>query len=277
MATIVEIAAELYETPPESFLDRRKELVAEARTAKDRDAVKAIGALRRPTVAAWLVNLLNRDAVGREGLAELVELGVQLRRAQASLAADELRDLGRRRRSRVADLVSRAVELAEAAGHRVGPTIEREVDETLVAAAADEAAAAAVLSGTLTRALSYSGFGEVDLSAAVALLAAAPSRAPASEVPGRAPAADVKRQAKAERQAEIEHEAESERQRLAQAEREAERQAERERQAEAERERQAVLRRDAEAAVAKAASELDQARESLKHAQRALDALPPPP
>ena len=39
---------------------------------------------------------------------------------------------------------------------------------TAVAALADEGAGTAVSSGQLTRALSYSGFGEVDLSEAVA-------------------------------------------------------------------------------------------------------------
>lgn len=186
---LTEAVAELYGLEPEGFLTRRKELVAQARAAKDRDAVKAIGGLRRPAVAAWLVNLLRRDDSGGQGLAELAALGVQLREAQFALQAHRLRELGRERRTRIADLVSRAVDLAEAAGHIVSPAVEREIDETLVAAVADEAAAEAVLSGSLTRPLSHSGFGEVDLDLAVAMLPAVGGTVPAPDVqtagPGR--------------------------------------------------------------------------------------------
>lgn len=188
---LTEAVADLYGLAPEGFLARRKELVAQARAAKDREAVKAIGALRRPAVAAWLVNLLTRDDEGGRQLTELASLGTRLRDAQFSLEANRLRELGRERRARVADLVSRAVDLAEAAGHTVSPAVEREIDETLVAAAADQAATEAVLSGSLTRPLSYSGFGEVDLELAVAMLPSAGPAAPvdAESTPAPAPAA----------------------------------------------------------------------------------------
>lgn len=173
-----EAVDELYSLAPDGFLERRKELVTAARAAKDRDAAKTIATMRRPTVAAWLINMLRRDPEGGASLTDLAALGARLREAQAALAADLLRELGRERRTRVADLVSRAEELSDAAGHTIGPAVEREIEETLVAAVADEAAAEAVLSGALTRALSYSGFGEVDLDAAVAALPPAPVAKP---------------------------------------------------------------------------------------------------
>jgi hypothetical protein len=238
---LAEAAADLYAAPPDDFMALRKEFVAAARAAKDRDLGKAVGALRKPTVSAWLVNLLARDAEGREALAALAGLGEQLREAQLHLAADRLRELGRERRSAVADLVSRAVELGEAAGHSVGPAVEREVDETLVAAVADEAAAAAVMSGALTRALSYSGFGEVDLDAAVAV----PEPVTRRGGPTVEPEEPV-----AETDPSVDEAADAERERLA-----------------AERERQAKERLAAERALAAAEAALAAAHEQAQRAE----------
>ena len=68
---------ELYGADPESFTERRTELAAAARDAGDRAAAKAIAALRRPTRAAWVVNLLSRT--DPSGPAKLAELGVDVR------------------------------------------------------------------------------------------------------------------------------------------------------------------------------------------------------
>ena len=51
---------------------------------------------------------------------------------------------------------------------RLSAAAQQDVRATAIAALADERASAAVTSGQLTRALSYSGFGEVDLAEAVA-------------------------------------------------------------------------------------------------------------
>src|SRR2546430_16179668 len=63
-----EIVDRLYELPPEKFIAARDEAADAARRAGDRATATAIGKLRRPTVAAWLVNLLARRAPppGRE-------------------------------------------------------------------------------------------------------------------------------------------------------------------------------------------------------------------
>ena len=52
--------AELYGMAPEDFTGRRGELVAAARGVGDRAAAKSIGALRKPTRAAWVVNRTGR-------------------------------------------------------------------------------------------------------------------------------------------------------------------------------------------------------------------------
>jgi hypothetical protein len=183
-------ADELYGLVPERFTARRTELAAEARRAGDADLAKEIGKLRRPTVVAWIVNALARAHPGE--IDGLLELGDELRAAQRNLAGDAMRELSAKRRAAIAELVGLARSEAADAGHRAGDDTLREVQVTLDAALADQNAGAAVRSGRLTTALSYSGFGEVDLTDALAAPSARPRlsvvRAPAKKGPTKAPA-----------------------------------------------------------------------------------------
>jgi DNA repair exonuclease SbcCD ATPase subunit len=156
-----EIADRLYAAHPDTFVAERDKAVAAAREAGDRELATAIGKLRKPTVAAWLVNLL---ALRRPDLvADLAELAGQLRAAQRDLRGDELRELSAQRRAVVSALVeqARAVAVAEQ------PELVRtklplaDVESTLSAALADEEVAAQVRSGRLVRTIAYTGFGEV--------------------------------------------------------------------------------------------------------------------
>ena len=167
-------AAELYALPPGEFTARRTALAAEAKSGGDAAAAKAIGALRRPTVSAWLVNQLVRGEEGAEDDVDALEqLGTDLREAQAQLDGARMKELTQQRHSLVASLVRRAGRIQS-----LSASVQREVEETFGAAVADEQAAGAVLSGRLTRALVYSGFGEVDVSDSTATPVAA--RAPAA-------------------------------------------------------------------------------------------------
>ncbi|MDT4935084.1 MAG: hypothetical protein QOK11_2976 [Pseudonocardiales bacterium] len=176
-------ADELYGLVPDRFTARRTELATEARSAGEADLAKEIGKLRRPTVVAWIVNALVRTHPGE--IDRLLGLGDELRAAQRDLAGDAMRELSAQRRTVVADLVGLARSEAAGAGHRAGDGTLREVQATLDAALADRNAGAAVRSGRLITALSYSGFGEVDLSDAVAAPSARPRlsvvRSPAKE------------------------------------------------------------------------------------------------
>jgi hypothetical protein len=60
-------ADELYALPPDDFIERRKELVADARQARNRELATQIGKLRRPTRSAWLINVLAREATADLG------------------------------------------------------------------------------------------------------------------------------------------------------------------------------------------------------------------
>ena len=164
-------ADELYGLPPEQFTAARDDFAKRLRQAGERDLASAVRDLRRPSMSAWLVNVLVRHRA--EPLDELLEIGELLRSAMASGAGLDVRRLTEDRRGAVAALASVAEVLA---GRSIAAGVLDEVRATLEAATADPTAATAVCSGRLVRALSYAGFGELpDLAGAVGLAGPAPS------------------------------------------------------------------------------------------------------
>jgi hypothetical protein len=155
---LAQVADELYALAPAAFRTARDERAGQARAAGDADLADEIRMLRRPTVSAWVVNLLVREAPGQVG--ELLELGESLREAQQALAGDRLRDLSAQRRRLVTAMSQEAKRLAAQAGQSLSAQVEREVQDTIEAALADPGIADAVRSGRLTKALSYAGLGE---------------------------------------------------------------------------------------------------------------------
>ncbi len=160
------VAAELYGLPPDDFTSARNSRATEARLGGDVELAGAIKRLRRPTITAWLANLLVRERPN--DLNELLGLGEQMRRAQAALAGNELRRLSRQRHPMVTALRDGAMRLAADLGKLVSDATAQELELTLEAAFADPDAAAALRSGRLTAAMHYSGFGPVDLTGALA-------------------------------------------------------------------------------------------------------------
>lgn len=154
---------DLYGVPPGNFIASRTRRVKELRSQGLREQATAVGALRKPSVAAAAINVLVRaeDPV----VARLRDLGVRLRHAQSALDTAGLAALRGERDQTLQDWVVAA--RAHAGGTLTG-AVEAEVRDTAVAALAAASAAQVALSGSLTRALSYSGLGEVDLSDAVA-------------------------------------------------------------------------------------------------------------
>jgi hypothetical protein len=156
-----DLVRRLYTEPPDRFVATRDAAVAEARRAGDPAAAREIARLRRPTVAAWLVNLL---ALRRpELVADLTSLAEALRAAQRDLRGPRLRELSAQRRGVVAALVAEARRLAgEVEGAPpAGKLPLAEVEATLNAALSDADVAEEVRAGRLLRATSYAGFGEV--------------------------------------------------------------------------------------------------------------------
>lgn len=149
--------AQLYALDLAEFTSRRTELERQARKDGDRELARQIHALRKPTMSAWVANLLVRER--RESVEPFLQLGDQFRAAQQALAGSQLRQLSRQRRQLVATLVQQARELALAAGHRVSDDVATEVEQTLDAGLADPDAASDLLAGHLRTALRHTGFG----------------------------------------------------------------------------------------------------------------------
>ena len=152
-----EVADELYALPPEEFIPARKAREDEAKADGDKALAKEIGSLPKPSTAAWVCNVLVREA--RDEIAALVELGELVREAQESLAGDQLRALDIQRRQLVTALTRQARKLAYEHGHSVSTAVATQVEETLRAAMADRDAGQALLDGRLTSPLNYSGMG----------------------------------------------------------------------------------------------------------------------
>ena len=148
---LAEAKAELYQADPDDFMSRRTELVARARVAGETAAAKQIGALRKPTRSAWVVNRLVRS--DPEVTARLAGLAAGLRDAGRSMDGGRIRELTTARARLVDELTRQAFD-----GLPAPPAaVREEVTATLDAALADPEVAASL--GTLVRAAQYAGFG----------------------------------------------------------------------------------------------------------------------
>ncbi|SEI06437.1 hypothetical protein SAMN04515694_112100 [Leifsonia sp. CL154] len=177
------MAGELYATEPGDFIARRNAAAAQA----DRSTAKQIKALRKPSASAAAINALVRDQPDLIG--DVLEIGARMRDAFASRDRAEIRSLTQERQR----LLQRATE-----GLGLSPAVQREVEETLQAAVIDAAAAAAVRSGMLVRALESTGLEQVDVTDAVALPVEIEAFPPARARRRAAPETRAKREEAAE-------------------------------------------------------------------------------
>ncbi|MFH0519985.1 hypothetical protein ACHBTE_22780 [Streptomyces sp. M41] len=173
---------ELYGVLPSEFVARRGVLVAAARTAGHADDGRRIAAARRPTLAAWAMNLLLREEP--EESRRFLELGQALREAYRALDAAEIAELSKQRRSVVSALSREAGRLAREAGQRLSDGAQRDVESTLRAVLADPQAADLWAEGRLEGALTPPS----DFPSAVAPVSGTPRRpAPAGRASPEAP------------------------------------------------------------------------------------------
>jgi hypothetical protein len=165
--SLEELAKELYGLPPEEFTAVRNARAKETRNSGDRGFAEQIGRLRKPTTAAWLLNMLARQHP--DELARLRQLGQDLREAQENLEGETLRTLDRQRRQLIHTVTGKATALGRESGRQVSTRVAAVVVESLRAALADPAAAAAAGSGLLTDTFEATGLQPVDLEGAVAV------------------------------------------------------------------------------------------------------------
>lgn len=161
--SLTEIAAELHSAPPTDFVSTRD---TRAKQVEDRELAAQVKSLRKPSIAAWVMNLF---AVERsERLGQALQLAEELREAQEDLDASALSKLSRDRRALTAQLAQEAASLASARGERITDSTIEAVRQTINAAFFDPDAAAAVASGRLLRELEPSSAFPLDLDSAVA-------------------------------------------------------------------------------------------------------------
>jgi hypothetical protein len=137
----------LYAAPREEFIPSRADLVKQARAAGDRELASKIGAVRKPTVAAWLLNQVSREYP--DDLDTLAELGEALRDAHQRLAADKLRALSQQRNEVLRTLEDRALRIARRATMPVTAAVTEALREAFTAALLDPDVLATLRTGRL--------------------------------------------------------------------------------------------------------------------------------
>jgi hypothetical protein len=157
-----EAASRLYAAPAADFIASRNELAKQLKAAGDQLGSTRLKALRKPTVAAWLTNLLARERPDQ--LDDLLALGDEFREATADLDGERLRELTPKRHKLLDQLAKEAAGLAKGEGQKISADVGQKLRETLDAALVDPAAGEAVREGRLTSALRHVGFGVVDES-----------------------------------------------------------------------------------------------------------------
>jgi hypothetical protein len=130
----------LYALPLEEFTRERDELAKRLRKEGDPDAAGEVKALKKPSVAAWAVNQVQRDRP--DDVRSLIDVTEELHRVHRTLssagARQRLEEAAAMQRDLIRSLVRCASELLEAAGHGASDATLGKVADTLRAAAVDD-------------------------------------------------------------------------------------------------------------------------------------------
>jgi hypothetical protein len=119
-------AEKLYALPLASFTAERKRLADQLKASGDAEAARAVAKLGKPSVSAWVVNQLHREA--REDLDALIEAGQRMRGGEMAAGRDQ--------RAALARLHQLSSELLVRDGHAASPSMLRRVTMTLQALSA---------------------------------------------------------------------------------------------------------------------------------------------
>ena len=151
----------LFSLPPEEFTKARNELARELRKAGERAEADRVQGLKKPTVAAWLVNQLARRE--KMNVRALLTAGERLRDAHADVLRGESPSVLEKARSAERQAIealarSAAQILAGERGKAPSPVLD-DVRDTLHAAAVDPTLAEEVRAGRLSHETQALGFG----------------------------------------------------------------------------------------------------------------------
>lgn len=152
------VADELFGSAPAAFIAERNSAAALASSEGDAELAAKIKALRRPTVAAALVNALVRERA--EAIADFLALGAELGDAQARGDGQEMRALAGRRQQLMQALDRDVAELASERGLTATRGVLQDVHATMLAALSDPRAEAVVRGGRLESALTDGAFAD---------------------------------------------------------------------------------------------------------------------
>jgi hypothetical protein len=161
---LLDIADELYGLSMNDFTPARD---AKAKELKGSDLAAPVKALKKPTMAAWVVNMLVRHETDQ--VDQVLAVGAALRDAAESLDGKELRELTKQRRQLTSAVTTRARGVAGTLGVKVTQAVADQVEGSLTAAMLDPDCAKALRSGLLVAPLSATGVGESAAGAAVAV------------------------------------------------------------------------------------------------------------
>jgi hypothetical protein len=151
----------LYSLPLAEFTPERDELAKRLRKEGDADAAAAVKALKKPSVAAWAVNQVQRDRP--DEVRELIDVTEELHRVYAKLssagARERLEEAAEMQRKLIRSLVRCASQLLEAGGHAPSDATLQKVADTLRAAALDEEVREQLARGRVVKEQRAAGLG----------------------------------------------------------------------------------------------------------------------
>ena len=166
---LLEIADRLYAEPLPAFTGFRDAAAKAAASGEgaDKELAARVKALKKPSVAAWAINLLVRREA--EQIDQVLALGESLRAAAESMAGDDLRALTRQRRQLTNALAGTARDLAREQDVRLTGAVVDQVEGMLTAAMLDPVAAGVVRSGLVLTAFTSTGVSDIDVDAVCAV------------------------------------------------------------------------------------------------------------
>jgi hypothetical protein len=182
---------ELYALPLDEFTRARDALAKELASKGKAKEAQATRKLKRPVVAAWVVNQLAHQHPDHleELLAAARSLEKAQRRALSGLAPEPLKEANRAFQRALDALMNDVNASLAAKGRPAMGELIRQIDETLrTAALGTEEDRSALTQGMLTRPLRSSGFGAFASLELVSPSAPGPQRRPAKPPPSPRPA-----------------------------------------------------------------------------------------
>ena len=160
---IDEVLDELYGASLDEFVAERTRLAKELRDAGEREHAQAVAKLRKPNVAAWVLNQLSRR--NRRDVDLLLDAGHRLREAQAGALTGKEREGFEQARKTQADALRRlsreARQLLAAERGGASATVLNQVEGTLRTAAISESGRELLARGQFVEPLEASGFDVV--------------------------------------------------------------------------------------------------------------------